>query len=141
MLQVSRTDSSKTIELASFREEAEQRVATITSNVRRKFIPSIVGQEITYSEKEKQALAFLSQETEPASDDSDYGFIFGEVGITAETAYQVAQVILYKADILRQVGPMIEHIRLKATNAISIAQDKESIDVIVAEFEEDISEI
>jgi len=139
ILKLKRSEKAKSVPLLKEREAAKLTVVNVTEKVRSSFLTPITGQGLTYKEKEEQAIAFLQAETEPKEAGPAYGFVFGEVGITAETPYQVAMVILYKADFYRaQIGPAIERLRLLANVNIEQAVSIEEVKTAVEEFTEDM---
>jgi hypothetical protein len=129
---LTRSAASKSAILNSQKQAAQEALAVAVGETRARFITSIPGQELTYIEKERQALAFLA--ASPAPDPIDpaqfaaFKFVFEEVGITGQTPYQVALVIAYMAGRWRDVGPLIERERLAATAAIDGAQDPDQIE-------------
>lgn len=142
MLVINRTQRGKAEPLRQAKAAAATQVAAITSKVRQAFVTPITGQELTYQEKERQALAYLALSADPDPADPDardaFGFIFGEVGITGQTAYQVAQVIAYKAGEMRKFGPMIERLRLQVSADLDAATDEAQVAQIVEFFRADI---
>lgn len=129
-----RSEDSKGTPLRQAKARAAAEVAAITDAVRRKYVPAIAGQELTYQEKEAQALAFLAAEPEPQEAGEVYTFIFAEVAITAQTPRGVAEAILEQAAAFRsQIGPQIERQRLIAGRAI---QDAATVDEAGAAVEQ-----
>lgn len=129
MLTLQRSERSKSAPIEKARRLANDTVVSVTDSVRRSHLSPITGQELTYKEKEDQADAFILASPEPTEPGSEYGFIFGEVGITASTPMGVAQVIAYKAHIYRAyVGPGIERSRLLASKSIQDASTQDEID-------------
>ncbi|WP_264213215.1 hypothetical protein [Leisingera thetidis] len=121
---------------------ARQEVIGITEATRRRYLTPITGQELTYDEKKHQAIAFLAADPEPSEPGEDFTFIFGEVGITADTPYEVAQVVVNMAHTYKtSLGPMIERLRLLAGKRISEAATVLEVEQALAEFAEDIGEI
>lgn len=142
MLKLSRTQASKDIPMDMARAKAHQAAVNMTSKVRAHYLTPIVGQEMTYAEKEKQAIAFLASEVKPDKMGSDYTFIFGEVGITGDNTTEVAERIIAVAGMFRtQVGPEIERLRLLAKKNINEATTEEDLDVIVAALIEDMENL
>lgn len=143
-------DDSRSLDLSSLPVDEAKRhglVAVIdeTDSVRKLFITPITGQDLTYKEKEIQAAAYvaLSQEPDPQSPEArdQFGFVLGEVGLTAETPYQVAQVILAEAAVMRAVGPVIERGRLEANDAIGAAQDGAGVAQALSVFRAKLAEL
>ena len=73
---------------------------------------------INFKDDGDQALAFLAVTPEPdpadPADAAAFAFVFQEVGITGQTALKVAQLIAFKAEQWRGLGPLIERERLAA---------------------------
>lgn len=114
------------------REAAIARVNAGAGEVRRLYITVIDGQELIYQEKRAEAVAYLA---DPDPDPDDYPFIAAEVGSTAETAQQVAQVYLNMSAILRAAGAALEHYRIGAIVAIEAATTPAEIDAAVTAFD------
>lgn len=133
-----RSTASKVAVLNGDKQTALEILAKAVGETRSRFLTDIPGQEITYMDKERQALSFLSAGSEPDPTDPDdairYRAIFQEVGVTADTAHQVAQVIAYMAERWRDVGSQIERQRLIAKAAIQNAADPDAIDAAVASY-------
>jgi hypothetical protein len=142
MLVIERSAHGKGAPLRRAKVEASARIVAITSDIRRAFVSPIVGQELTYAEKEKQAVAYLALTVEPDPADpvalDAFGFIFGEVGITGQNPYQVAQVIAHQAALMRWFGPVIERMRLQAVSDLSAAADEGAVLSLIAAFEVDM---
>ena len=141
-LTLNRTEASKGAPLRHLKEAAHNRITFVADQLRRKFVTPITGQELTYQEKERQAEAYVIATSEPdptdPDDQRDFGFIFGEVGITGQTPFQVATIILYKRDAMRMIGPAIERLRLKASFDVDMSAAEVEIDQIVNDYEEDM---
>ena len=104
--------------LAAEKRAAVAQVNGMADQVRRMFITPIIGQEMVYLEKEAEARRYLD-DLEP--DLSDYPFISAEVGVSAVTAQQVAQLYLNLGAQWRVVGSMLENVRLGSIAAIEAA--------------------
>ncbi|QBR35415.1 hypothetical protein ETW23_03930 [Leisingera sp. NJS201] len=142
MLTLKRSQASLDAPLRAAQAIARQRVVEVTDTVRGKFLTRAIGQELTYGEKEAQAQAFLAASPEPQEPGTEYGFVFGEVGITADTPRAVAEAVLAKAFAYRaHIGPMIERLRLLAGKQINEAATVSDVEQSVAEFIEDMGEI
>ena len=142
---INRTPFGKTAPLRKAQQNAHARIISIADQVRRAFVTPITGQELTYQEKERQAEAFLAASPVPdpahPEDLRDFGFIFGEVGITSQTAFQVATIILHKRDVMRDIGPAIERLRLKAAVQVDAAPDAAAVDQAFADYENSMDAI
>lgn len=99
---------------------------------RLKYITPGNGQAMTYQQKVTEAQAFKAA-TNPHA--SDYPMLSSEVGITAETIDEVADVVLAAFAQWQQIGAMIESIRLGAKRDIDAAEDETAARAIVASIE------
>lgn len=119
--------------LAAEKRAAVAQVNGMADQVRRMFITPIIGQEMVYLEKEAEARRYLN-DLEP--DLSDYPFISAEVGVSAVTAQQVAQLYLNLGAQWRVVGSMLENVRLGSIAAIeaatTLAQISAAVDAAAA---------
>ena len=119
--------------LATEKRAAVAQVNGMADQVRRMFITPIIGQEMVYLEKEAEARRYLN-DIEP--DLSDYPFISAEVGVSAVTAQQVAQLYLNLGAQWRVVGSMLENVRLGSIAAIeaatTLAQISAAVDAAAA---------
>ncbi|MGH6775889.1 hypothetical protein [Brucella tritici] len=99
---------------------------------RLKYITPGNGQAMTYQQKVDEARAFKA-----ASDPqrSDYPVLSSEVGITAETLSEVADIVLAAFARWQQIGAMIESIRLGAKRDIDAAADEAAARAIVDAIE------
>jgi len=135
ILTIKRSDKSKATPLSEAKEKALASVVSGTNSARERFITPITGQEMTYKEKESQALQWMASETVPLESEGGYGFIFGEVGITADTPTGVAQRILSAADGFRNfIGPAIESARLIANKGIHDSTSTEEVEITLEKF-------
>lgn len=99
---------------------------------RLKYITPGTGQAMTYQQKVSEAQAFKSaNDPQP----SDYPILSSEVGITAETLNDVADVVLAAFAQWQQIGAMIESIRLGAKRVIDAAEDEAAARAIVDSIE------
>lgn len=105
----------------------------VIGTVREGFITAIPGQEMIYVEKEAEARAYLAQIPEPA-DLIDFPWLAQEVGVTAPSAYELAQVWLNMAANLRVVGSALEGIRLDHIRRVELAVSASEILDVSASF-------
>lgn len=145
MQTLTRSDASKQALLNASKRAGHAQLAEAVSQTRARFVTSIPGQEMTYIEKERQALAFLAAATEPdpalPADAAAYAFVFQEVGITGQSAHQVAQVIAFMAAQWRVIGPQIERQRLIASAAIDAAETSEQIDAAIDAYGASVADL
>lgn len=95
--------------LASSRLAAVARINTAAGTVRRRYVTDIPGQEALYLLKEAEARAWLA-EAEP--DPVQYPLIAAEIGITAPTGDEVAQVYLNLGALYVTAAAQLETARL-----------------------------
>ncbi|NVM42738.1 hypothetical protein HWX16_20710 [Ochrobactrum intermedium] len=99
---------------------------------RLKYITPGHGQAMTYQQKVAEAQAYKAATTPQPS---DYPILSSEIGITAETIDEVADVVLAAFAQWQQIGAMVESIRLGAKRDIDAAEDETEaraiVDVIV----------
>lgn len=95
---------------------------------RLKYITPGNGQAMTYQQKVAEAQAFKAA-TNPKA--SDYPILSSEVGITAETLDEVADIVLAAFAQWQQIGALIESIRLGAKRDIDAAEDEAAARAIV----------
>lgn len=121
-------------DIAPYKKSAVDRVNSEINDVRKQFITDISGQQMIYTSKEQEAIAFLAAVPEP-TDLTEYPFLAGEIGSTGDTAAQVAQIYLNLSMQWRQVGSQLESIRIGTNVAIESAATKAEIQQIMVGFE------
>jgi hypothetical protein len=123
--------------LAFARTSATARVNATVGDLRRRFYTDIPGQDALYLEKRAEAVAYVEASLGPAGEPATldaFPFMVGEVGVTAPTAWQLAQLWLHLSDQFRAIGVATEQIRIRATLGIAGAADEEAIAQIESEF-------
>ena len=101
--------------LMTFKTEKKAELDAAVEAIRGRFITLSAGQSMVYQEKEREALAYLA-------DNSVVGpHLEAEVGITGETLFQVATVITFMANQWRLISSRIESKRLATKTAIDSA--------------------
>jgi hypothetical protein len=113
-------EAERAANLSRVRMAAVWHVNAACSAVRAQYVTPITGQELTYMMKMSDARAYL---VDPAPDLANYPYIAGEVGLTAETPEQVAQVFLNLWERLRDVSARVETHRLSHIARIEAALD------------------
>ena len=78
------------------------------------------GQMAAYQEKERQARLLLADDTPT---EAEYPDIYNEIGVTADSAGEVAMAVLAAAEKWRTYGRQVERARLAAKNAVAEAGD------------------
>jgi hypothetical protein len=127
MISVSRSTSSKDAELATYKAEAVSLLNELAGSTRLFFITDSAGQELVYQAKDAEAASYLLQSTEP-TDLTGYPMLAAEIGITAPTPYELAQLWLNLSVQWKQVSGAIEAARLTAINGVLLATTKDEVD-------------
>lgn len=107
------------------RRTAIQRVNRAVDAVRRRYITDIIGQDMLYMEKRHEAAAYL---TANDPDPSNYPLLSAEIGITAPTLYEIAQIYLGLASIWVAMAAQLETVRLGAIATIETTNDVSVMD-------------
>jgi len=105
-------------DLATLQAEACARVDARAEDLRNAVVTPGSGQMAAYRRKEEQARAILQ---DPEPNETKYPAIYNEVGITANTAQEVAEEILAKAAAWWEAGDVIERARLAGKRAVLAA--------------------
>lgn len=124
------------VALTNARLEAVARINAAAGEVRRLYITDIPGQPTIYQMKETEARAWLA---DPDPDLADYPFIAAEIGITATTGYEVAQVYLNLGALYVQAAAQLEHARLGHIAMAETAPTPEDATAVADAFEALIS--
>ena len=115
--------------LARAKGRAVARINEVSGSMRAQYVTVIPGQEMIYLAKEAEAARYLA---DPAPDLADYPMISAEVGLTAPTAYELAQLWVNMSDLWRGIAAQIETWRLGTIAQIETAADVATVDAIVA---------
>ncbi len=108
------------------------RLVNIDAGVSRsKFITVIPGQEMTYAEKEREALAYLAN---PLPVPADYPMLVAEATATGVTLPALAAEVVQVAEDWRLVGSEIEGIRRGAIVAVQQATTTAEVDAVTWHF-------
>lgn len=124
-----RTPEDHAAELTAARQTAVREITAIRGAVRLSYITDLPGQDMLYMAKVDEARAFIS-EAEP--DPADYPLIASEVGVTAPTPFEVAQVFLNLNALWRYAAGQIDAACFQAEGAVMVAPDAATITAIVA---------
>jgi hypothetical protein len=116
------------VDLAAVKTAARSRLDVAAEALRQTVLTPGIGQMATYQTKETQARSLLQ---DPEPDETKYPDIYNEVGITADTAHEVAMAVLAAAEKWRLFGRSIEKTRLAGKKAITAADTAAA--VVVAE--------
>lgn len=124
------------------RAEAVDRINRSVGELRKRIYTDIPGQDAIYLEKRAEAKAYLALSAEPAGLE-DFPLIANEIGpgLTARTAYELAQVWLNRSHLFKQIGGATEKARLRAAYAIAEAGDEAAIARIEEVFHEALARL
>ena len=117
------------VPLERVKARAVARVNEAASSLRGQYITVIPGQEMIYLAKEAEAVRYLAET--PSTLDG-FPMLSAEVGLTAPTAYELAQLWVNMSDLWRGIAAQIETARLGAIYQIETAPDAAAVDAIVA---------
>ena len=120
-------------ELAGVRQNAIGRVNATIGRTRLRFVTDIPSQEMIYLEKRAEALRYLATDPEPETL-ADFPLIAAEIGITAPTAWQLAQIWVNQSALLVAVAAQLETLRLGTAAAIEAATTAAEIEAAEAAF-------
>lgn len=120
-------------DLAALRSSFRRLIEDLISDVRLRFITDIPGQEAVYLSKADEAHAYLATTPEP-SNLNEFPLLQAEVGITAGTATDLAQLWLANQAAWRQIAAILEGIRMAGYAAVdaatSAAEMEASVDAL-----------
>jgi hypothetical protein len=122
---------SETRSLADAKAQGVKAINRAAAALRGQYITVIPGQEMIYLAKEAEAVRYLAETPEPATLEG-YTMLAAEVGITAPTAYELAQLWANMSALWRGIAAQIETARLGAIYQIETAPDAAAVDAIVA---------
>lgn len=118
--------------IADIKSALKEEVDRDAETERLKYITPGNGQAMTYQQKVDEARAFKSASNPKAA---DYLVLSSEVGITAETLSEVADIVLAAFALWQQIGAAIEGVRLGAKRDIDAATDEAAARAIVDAIE------
>ncbi|UWF67372.1 MULTISPECIES: hypothetical protein [unclassified Brucella] len=120
------------VSLAAVKSALKRQIDAAAEIERLKYITPGAGQAMTYQQKVNEAQAYKAASNPKAA---DYPILSSEVGITAETLSEVANVVLAAFAQWQHIGAAIESIRLGAKRDIDAAQDEAAARAIVDAIE------
>lgn len=120
------------VSIATLKVGLKAQIDAAAETERLKYITTGAGQSMTYQQKVDEARAFKATSSPMAS---DYLVLSSEVGITAETLSDVADIVLAAYAQWQQIGAAIEGIRLGAKRDIDAATDEAAARAIVDAIE------
>ena len=110
--------------LETARASARARLAAAISDARTAMITLLPGQEMIYLAKEAEARDWLAADD---PDLADYTLLAAEVGITAPTAGELAQLWLNMGALWRGAAARLEALRMTVCAAIAAAETPEEV--------------
>jgi hypothetical protein len=110
-------------------EAAKAKVDQTAELKRQTVLDASVGMQAAYQRKETEARAYL---LDPAPIEAHYPYLMAEVGITAPTMKELADIIVAKANAWWLYGSAIETARLTAKKALTSATTTGEIEALVA---------
>ena len=132
-LVLSRSPESKAGELEQRKADRIKEVNAKIGAVREEYITPIPGQEMIYSAKEEEAKAFNAITPRP-TDLSGFPFLEAEIGITAPSAQELADLWVQMAADWRTIGPLLEQLRLGTIEAVRAATTVAEIEQAMADL-------
>lgn len=116
------------VSIGALKSGLKSQVDAAAETERLKYITPGEGQAMTYQQKVDEARAFKIASNPKAA---DYPVLSSEVGITAETLSEVADVVLAAFAQWQLIGAAIESIRLGAKRDIDAAEDEAAARAII----------
>lgn len=123
------------IDLELVRRRAISLIRGSISSSRAQYITVLPGQDMVYLEKEREAQRYMDAGAPEEFDPMEFPFLSGEIGVTAPSAYELAQVWLNMAAYWRAIAGALENARLTAVYAVETASTQAQIDAAVSVFE------
>ena len=120
-----------TADLAVAKAQCVVLINDAAGRARQKFITTAPGQEMIYLAKEREAIAYLA---DPVPLPTNYPLITAEVGVTAPTAWELAQIWVNVSVYWRSIAARIEGARMRAIARIEAAPDADAAQVAAAAF-------
>ena len=118
-------------ELAAAKVKAIAEINLSVGKARQKYITTSPGQEMIYLAKEREALAYLPN---PTDDLSTYPMLEAEIGVTAPTARELAQLWANVSVQWRAIAARIEGTRMRSIAQIENCADPDDLNAILATF-------
>lgn len=107
--------------LTAKKTEWVRQINVRVGQVRVKFVTDLPAQEMIYLRKEQEARSWLDS---PSPNINAYPLMKAEVGITAPTANELAQIWLYMSNQWLEVAAVLEQIRLGYIGQIMAEPDE-----------------
>lgn len=129
--------------LARARAQGVERINRRVGDFRKRVYTDIAAQAGIYMDKRAEAVAYVAavDHGTPPETLADYPYLEGEVGVTAPTAWQLAQIWLHRNDTFSAIGSATESVRRRAIVAVETAPDFDTIETIEAAFTEALNSL
>lgn len=115
--------------LSTARTAARSKISAEAEEARLRFVTAGSGKAMAYQEKAREAVAYLA---DAAPNPANYPLLGSEVGITAPTLGQVAEVVAGKYQMFRQIEAAIGGMEAAAQKTVKEAEDVAAIDAALA---------
>jgi hypothetical protein len=128
------------MDLLALKREVVAKINARAGAARATFITVLPGQDMLYLEKRGEAVAYVAANPDPTTL-GGFPLLAAEVGpgLTAPTAYQLAQIWLYMGEQWKLAAGQIETARLGAVYAVEAAATEAEIAAIEAAYVEALS--
>lgn len=120
------------------KSEAPGRIRQVISSARRTYITDLPGQDAIYQAKETEAKAYLAEATPILA---DYPLLSAEIGITAATATELANLWITLAQQWRSVAAQLEAARMTANASVNLATTVAEVDAALAVLNDAIANL
>jgi hypothetical protein len=124
--------------LNRFKSEALVFVMALIKRARERFITNLPGQDAIYQAKEAEAIAYINAENPVLS---EFPLLSAEVGITANTAIDLANLWITMANQWRNTAAQLESIRMTANIAINSATTEAEIEAALDNLRSSINNL
>lgn len=124
-------------ELSEKKLEMRRLVAKEIRLARLRFITDMPGQDAIYARKKETAVAYLQTDPPPSNLD-DFPLLQKEVGITAPTAFELAQIWLNLDSLWEGIAANLEAIRLSTNAQVDAATSIAELNAVPEQLYADI---
>lgn len=119
--QVTEPDPTEDLDLDQWKVRLVAEIDVGAENARLRFITGGSGQAMTYQQKAQEAASVLASIGSGPLEPAGFPLLSAEVGITASTLVEVAQIVNAAYRSWLQIGAQIEALRLFAKSAVMAA--------------------
>ena len=124
-------DQVDAVSVTTAKRKAVAEINRVVGWARQQFVSSQTGQDTVYEEKAKEGRRYILQVLEPLNL-SDFPMLENEVGVTAPTAYELAQIWVNRNDMDRSSLALIEGVKFRHLDQLSSAQSTASVASVLA---------